>query len=178
MLIPTFDDVRAAHDRIRPFIHRTPVLTCATLDRMSGARLWFKCENLQKVGAFKIRGATNAVFSLSHDALRDFDVRRRECAHVERDHENDRIDREYRREHEFLAEQARDECDQERVEEQQIGTGVALDHVQQMHLAERGEDQAVLEQKRDAGRERVGQEKSEDDEDADVPGDTVDETIL
>ncbi len=68
--IPTFDDVRAAHDRIRPRIHRTPVFTCATLDRMSGARLRFKCENLQKAGAFKIRGATNAVFSLSDDAAR------------------------------------------------------------------------------------------------------------
>ncbi len=68
--VPTFDDIRAAHDRIRPRIHRTPVLTCATLDRMSGARLWFKCENLQKVGAFKIRGATNAVFSLTDEAAR------------------------------------------------------------------------------------------------------------
>ncbi len=68
--VPTFDNIRAAHDRIRPRIHRTPVLTCATLDRMSGARLWFKCENLQKVGAFKIRGATNAVFSLSGEAAR------------------------------------------------------------------------------------------------------------
>ncbi len=68
--VPTFEDVRAAHDRIRARIHRTPVMTCATLDRMSGARLWFKCENLQKVGAFKIRGATNAVFSLSDAAAR------------------------------------------------------------------------------------------------------------
>ncbi len=68
--VPAFEDIRAAHDRIRARIHRTPVLTCATLDRMSGARLWFKCENLQKAGAFKIRGATNAVFSLSDDAAR------------------------------------------------------------------------------------------------------------
>ena len=57
--------IRAAAERIRPHIHRTPVLTCATLDELSGARLFFKCENLQKVGAFKMRGASNAVFSLS-----------------------------------------------------------------------------------------------------------------
>jgi threonine dehydratase len=68
--VPTIEDVRAAHDRIRTHIHRTPVLACATLDRMSGARLRFKCENLQKAGAFKIRGATNAVFSLSDGAAR------------------------------------------------------------------------------------------------------------
>lgn len=70
MPVPTFQDVCEAHERIRTRIHRTPVLTCATLDRMSGARLRFKCENLQKVGAFKIRGATNAVFSLSDEAAR------------------------------------------------------------------------------------------------------------
>jgi threonine dehydratase len=61
------DDIRRAADRIAGHAHRTPVLTCATLDAMSGARLFFKCENLQKVGAFKMRGATNAVFSLSDD---------------------------------------------------------------------------------------------------------------
>src|SRR5258707_15849441 len=54
----------AAHDRIRPPIHRTPVLTSARLDEASGAKLFFKCENLQKIGAFKARGATNAVFVL------------------------------------------------------------------------------------------------------------------
>lgn len=70
MPVPTLEDVRAAHRLIRPYIHRTPVLTCATLDRMSGARIFFKCENLQKVGAFKIRGATNAVFSLTADQAR------------------------------------------------------------------------------------------------------------
>jgi threonine dehydratase len=53
-----------AHDRIRPYIHRTPVITCRALDDVSGARLFFKCENLQKAGAFKSRGACNAVFSL------------------------------------------------------------------------------------------------------------------
>lgn len=56
--------IRAAHARIRPLVHRTPVLTCATLDRRAGRRLFFKCENLQKGGAFKARGATNAVMKL------------------------------------------------------------------------------------------------------------------
>jgi threonine dehydratase len=57
--------IRAAHDRIRPHIHRTPVLSSAWLDAQCGGSLAFKCENFQKVGAFKARGATNAVFSLS-----------------------------------------------------------------------------------------------------------------
>src|SRR3989440_2824856 len=56
--------IRAAHERIRPHIHRTPVLTSSRLDEAAGAKLFFKCENLQKIGAFKARGATNAVFSL------------------------------------------------------------------------------------------------------------------
>jgi len=63
----TIDDVRAAAARIRPHAHRTPVLTCAALDRMTGARLYFKCESLQKVGAFKFRGACNTVLSLGDD---------------------------------------------------------------------------------------------------------------
>ena len=58
------DRIRAAHERIRPYIHRTPVLTSSRLDEANGAKLFFKCENLQKIGAFKARGATNAVFSL------------------------------------------------------------------------------------------------------------------
>jgi threonine dehydratase len=53
-----------AHERIAPRIHRTPVLTSESLDQMAGAKLFFKCENLQKTGSFKIRGATNAIFSL------------------------------------------------------------------------------------------------------------------
>lgn len=65
--IPDFDDMALARERIQPWIHRTPVLTSATLDRMSGARLSFKCENLQKAGAFKVRGATNAVFGLDDE---------------------------------------------------------------------------------------------------------------
>ncbi len=56
--------IRAAHACIRPYIIRTPVLTNPELDAASGARLFFKCENLQKAGAFKARGATHAVFSL------------------------------------------------------------------------------------------------------------------
>jgi threonine dehydratase len=61
----TLAAIREAHERIRERIHRTPVLTSATLDRHAGAALFFKCENMQKGGAFKARGATNAVFSLS-----------------------------------------------------------------------------------------------------------------
>src|SRR4051812_26091113 len=56
--------IRAAHERVRPYIHRTPVLTSSRLDEANGAAVFFKCENLQKVGAFKARGATNAVFAL------------------------------------------------------------------------------------------------------------------
>ena len=61
----TLEDVRAAARRIEPYVHRTPVFTSAYLDEASGARLFFKCENLQKVGAFKMRGATNFVLQLS-----------------------------------------------------------------------------------------------------------------
>jgi threonine dehydratase len=61
---PDMHAVRAAHQRILPHIHRSPVFTCASLDEQAGARLFFKCENLQKTGSFKIRGATNAVFAL------------------------------------------------------------------------------------------------------------------
>ena len=57
--------IEQAHEKIRPYIHRTPVMTCRTLDSISGARLYFKCENLQKIGAFKIRGGMNAALSLS-----------------------------------------------------------------------------------------------------------------
>jgi threonine dehydratase len=56
--------IRAAHKRIRSRIHRTPVMTSSRLNEASGASLFFKCENFQKIGAFKARGATNAVFSL------------------------------------------------------------------------------------------------------------------
>jgi len=56
-----------AHERIRPLIHRTPVLTSTSLNELAGATLFFKCENLQKTGSFKIRGASNAIFSLSEE---------------------------------------------------------------------------------------------------------------
>jgi threonine dehydratase len=62
--------IRAAHERIRAHIHRTPVLTSSRLDEASGASLFFKCENFQKIGAFKARGATNAVFSLDDATAR------------------------------------------------------------------------------------------------------------
>jgi len=60
--------IRAAHRRIEPFIHRTPVLTSATMDAVSGRSLWFKCELFQKTGSFKFRGATNAVRMLDDAA--------------------------------------------------------------------------------------------------------------
>ncbi|MCA0998500.1 beta-hydroxyaspartate dehydratase BhcB [Alloyangia pacifica] len=63
--IPTYDDMLAAHDRIAPHIHRTPVLTSSFLNELTGAQLFFKCENFQKAGAFKVRGASNAVFGLT-----------------------------------------------------------------------------------------------------------------
>lgn len=65
MIEPTLDEVRAAARRIAPYVHRTPVFTSSFLDAASGARLFFKCENLQKVGAFKMRGAANFVLRLS-----------------------------------------------------------------------------------------------------------------
>lgn len=64
-MMPAFADIQAAAERIRPYVHRTPVLTCQSLDARVGARVFLKCENLQKVGAFKFRGACSAVFSLS-----------------------------------------------------------------------------------------------------------------
>lgn len=64
-LIPNIEDIKKAFERIKPFIKRTPVLTCKSLDQITGAELYFKCENFQKVGAFKFRGAINAVFSLT-----------------------------------------------------------------------------------------------------------------
>jgi threonine dehydratase len=62
---PDFRQIQIAAERIRPYIHRTPVLTSSSLDRLTGVRVMLKCENLQKVGAFKFRGATNAVYALS-----------------------------------------------------------------------------------------------------------------
>jgi len=67
---PDFNSIRAAHKRICSHIERTPVLTSSRLDATSGTSLFFKCENFQKIGAFKARGATNAVFSLDDATAR------------------------------------------------------------------------------------------------------------
>lgn len=67
MYIPTLQDMRDAGVRIQPYIHRTPVLTSQYLNELTGAELFFKCENLQKAGAFKARGASNAVFGLTDE---------------------------------------------------------------------------------------------------------------
>ncbi|MDH5354596.1 MAG: pyridoxal-phosphate dependent enzyme [Gammaproteobacteria bacterium] len=67
MYIPTFEDVKEAQERIAPYIHRTPVLTSSFFNQLSGAKLFFKCENFQKAGVFKARGACNAVFGLSDE---------------------------------------------------------------------------------------------------------------
>ena len=67
MLLPSYEDVLSAHERIAPHIHRTPVLTSAYLNGLAGAELFFKCENFQKGGAFKTRGACNAVFGLTDE---------------------------------------------------------------------------------------------------------------
>lgn len=65
--IASLDSVRQAAQRIAPYAHRTPVLTCGTIDQFAGRSLFFKCENFQKVGAFKFRGACNAVLSLPEE---------------------------------------------------------------------------------------------------------------
>ncbi len=78
---PTYRDVLCAHERIKPFIKRTPVMTSESLNRITNADLYFKCENLQKVGAFKFRGACNAIFSLS-----DEDARRGVATHSSGNH--------------------------------------------------------------------------------------------
>jgi len=66
---PTWEAILAAHARIAPRIHRTPVLTSASLNAIAGTRLFFKCENLQKTGSFKIRGASNAILSLTEQEV-------------------------------------------------------------------------------------------------------------
>jgi threonine dehydratase len=64
----SFDDIAAAHERIKPQAKRTPVLTSATVDALTGAKVFFKCENFQRMGAFKFRGAYNALSQLKEDA--------------------------------------------------------------------------------------------------------------
>jgi threonine dehydratase len=66
---PTWETIVAAHTRIAPRIHRTPVLTSASLNAIVGARLFFKCDNFQKTGSFKIRGASNAILSLAESEV-------------------------------------------------------------------------------------------------------------
>jgi threonine dehydratase len=70
IIAPVKEDILAAAERIEPFIHRTPVITSKSIDQMIGAEIYFKCENLQKAGAFKARGATNAVMSLPADDMK------------------------------------------------------------------------------------------------------------
>jgi threonine dehydratase len=69
-IVIDFGKIRSAHERIRAHIHRTPVLTSERLNEASGASLFFKCENFQKIGAFKARGATNAVFAVDEATAR------------------------------------------------------------------------------------------------------------
>lgn len=66
-ITPTFAEIQKAHQLVKTYIHRTPVLTSQTLNKITGCQLYFKCENFQKAGAFKFRGATNAVFSLEKE---------------------------------------------------------------------------------------------------------------
>ena len=70
MNLPSLSDIQSANKRIRLFVHRTPVLTSQQLNRIFECGLFFKCENFQKVGAFKFRGATNAVLSLNEEQKR------------------------------------------------------------------------------------------------------------
>ena len=81
LVIPTLDDMLEAHDRIKPYIHRTPVLTSRFLNELAGCEMFFKCENFQKAGAFKVRGASNAVFGLS-----DEDAKNGVCTHSSGNH--------------------------------------------------------------------------------------------
>jgi len=68
--ILTLDSIRVAEARIKPFVHRTPVVTSRTFDELAARRVFFKCENFQRAGAFKMRGATNKILSLNEDERR------------------------------------------------------------------------------------------------------------
>src|SRR6267378_1414334 len=70
MALISFDDVAAAHERIRAQAKRTPVLSSGTVDALTGAKVFFKCENFQRMGAFKFRGAYNALAQLSSEEKR------------------------------------------------------------------------------------------------------------
>jgi threonine dehydratase len=67
----TSEDIEKAHQRIAPYIHRTPVLTSSSINEIAGCEIYFKCENFQKIGAFKIRGGMNAALTLSADKLKN-----------------------------------------------------------------------------------------------------------
>lgn len=67
--IPEYNNIEEAHERIKPFVHRTPILSSESINGILGIDLFLKCENFQKVGAFKFRGATNAVRSLSKESV-------------------------------------------------------------------------------------------------------------
>lgn len=69
--LPTFADIVKAHQLIEPYIHRTPVMSSRSINQITGAELFFKCENFQKVGAFKFRGACNSVFSLTDEEAKN-----------------------------------------------------------------------------------------------------------
>ena len=71
MTYPSLDDVRTAHKRILPYIHKTPVLSSTLINRMFDSEIYLKCENFQKIGAFKFRGATNAILQLDDKAKRN-----------------------------------------------------------------------------------------------------------
>ena len=68
--MPTLNEIQEAHNRIKSFIHTTPVLTNSSLNDLANAELYFKCENFQKAGSFKIRGASNTVLQLSKEELK------------------------------------------------------------------------------------------------------------
>lgn len=78
---PALQDIQQAAERIKPYAHRTPLLTCESLNQKVGAQVFLKCENMQKVGAFKFRGACNAVYSLS-----DEDAKHGVCTHSSGNH--------------------------------------------------------------------------------------------
>ncbi len=78
---PTLQDIREAAERIKPYAHRTPVMTNESLNERVGTQVFLKCENFQKVGAFKFRGACNAVFSLS-----DEEAKHGVCTHSSGNH--------------------------------------------------------------------------------------------
>lgn len=66
-MIPTLQDIQEAHERIKPFVHRTPVMTSQSINELAGCEIYFKCENFQKIGAFKARGGMNSVLKLSKE---------------------------------------------------------------------------------------------------------------